>query len=433
MKHPLLALANENNLNSDDLRRSLNPAKATTANTKDNPRKLSDGGGLYLLVLPKGKDGKCRRLWRYKYRINGVEGLYAIGAMPEIGLADARRIHRAARWLVERGIHPRDYAKEKRASDEVERLRGQANTFAVICENWTARDAAKLAPSSIAQRNRELKNDVLPVLAAKPIAEITKSQLTNLLQKIETRAPEVARNVRQYLTGIFEYAIDAGLVTGSPVPGRKILKPRNQKPHAALSLAEVGKFLRAVDAAGCNPQTRIAIWLLLLTAVRKSELINAEWKEFDLDKGEWSIPAGRMKMREAHWVPLSKQAVKLLRELHQHSSGDLLFPNIRDPRRPMAGRSLNALLERIGYLEQAKPHGFRSVFSTHANSTGCNPDVIEKCLAHKHKDMIRAKYNRNEYRNEQAEVMQHWANVVTQWFRGAEVVPIGKKKRQTAN
>lgn len=424
MKHPLLSLASKERLHDDAMRRPLNPAKAATATTKEKPRKLADGGGLYLLVQPKGRDGKLRRLWRYKYRINGREGLYAIGAQPEIGLADARQIHRAARWLVERGIHPAHYVREERARLDAEHLRSKANTFTAVCDKWLSRDEGKLAPASMVQRRRELKSDVLPDLEARPITEIRKDELTKLLHKIEARAPEVARNVRHYLAGIFDYAIEAGLVSGSPVPGAKVLKPRNQKPHAALPLGGVGEFLKAVDAAGCNSQTRIALRLLLLTAVRKTELLSAKWDEFDLDKAEWNVPAGRMKMREAHWVPLSGQAVELLRELRQYSTGDLLFPNVRNPRKPMAGRSLNALLGRLDYLEHVKPHGFRSMFSTYFNGAGWNPDVIEKCLAHRHKDVIRAKYNRAEYRKEQCDAMQQWADVIDGLATGTKITPI---------
>lgn len=426
MKHPLLILADKERL-KDELGRSLNPAKVSAGKAKGKPHKLADGGGLFLLVMPKER-AKARKFWRYKYRIQGREGLFALGTFPEIGLADARRIHLAARWLVERGIPPAQYVKEERARYEVERQAKETNTFRHVCEQWLARDVEKLAPSTKTQRKRELDKDVLPPLGGREIGSIRKDELTSLLHKIQGRAPEVARNVRQYLAGIFDYAIDAGLVSGSPVPGRKVLAPRSQKPHPALPLARVGKLIEAVEASGCNPQTRIAARLLMLTAVRKSELINAKWDEFDLDKSEWNIPAGRTKMRKPHWVPLSHQAVELLRELRTFSTGELLFPNIRNPRKPMATRSLNALLGRLGFLAEAKPHGFRAMFSTYCNGAGWNPDVIEKCLGHNPKDTIRAKYNRHEYRDEQRKLVQHWANTLEAISTGAKVLPIGQHR-----
>lgn len=431
MNHPLIALAKRERLQDDALRRSLNAAKVTSATTKEKPRKLADGGGLYLLVLPKGRDGRPRRLWRYKYRINGREGLYAIGALPEISLADARLIHRAARWLVERGVPPARYAKDEYARLEQETARRKVNTFAALCDTWLERDSGTLAPPSMAQRRRELKNDVLPVLGPKQIGDIRKSELAELLIKVEARAPEVARNIRHYLQGIFSYAEEQGLINGSPVPGPKILKPRQQKPHAALTTEKAGAFLRTIETAGMNPQTRIAMRLLLLTVVRKQELLSAQWNEFDLDNCEWNIPAGRMKMREDHWVPLSRQAVKLLRELKKHPHRELLFPNVRNPQRPMTGNAINAVFCRLGYLGEAKPHGMRAMFSTYANAAGWNPDVIEKCLAHRHKDVIRAKYNRHEYRAEQREILQRWADQLDRWQQGktANVVSIKRKKR----
>lgn len=426
MRHPLLLLVEKESLAKDDLARALNPAKVANSRSKPKPYKLGDAGGLFLYVLPKGQDGKPRRLWRYKYRIHGKEGLYAIGSYPEISLADARQIHRAARWLVERDIHPAQYARDTREQDKAEHARKKANTFTAVCEKWLALDEAKISAKSMKQRRREIEKDLTPVLGEKPISAISKEELANLLAKIQARAPEVARNLRNYLAWIYDYAIDAGLVAGSPVPGSKILPKRDQQPHAALSIERAGDLLRAIETANCDEKTRIAILLLLLTAARKSELVEAKWDEFNMDKAEWQIPAERMKMRKPHWVPLSAQAVELLRKLRELSTGDLLFPNVRDPRKPMATRSINALMGRLGFLEEAKPHGFRSMFSTYFNGAGWNPDVIEKCLAHKPKDAIRAKYNRHEYRKEQRQLLQHWADTLGALQEGAKVVPIKK-------
>lgn len=431
MRHPLLLLAEKEKLHKDDFARSLSSTtvdkpKPGKKNNVKPPYKLGDAGGLFLYVLPKGKDGKLRRLWRYKYRIDGKEGLYAIGSYPEIGLADARQIHRAARWLVARGKHPSEYASEQRKHEIAEHARRKANTFAAVCEKWLALDAGKISDKSMKQRRREIEKDLTPELGEKPITGIRKDELAELLAKTQTRAPEVARNLRNYLAWIFDYAIDAGLVAGSPVPGSKILPKRDQQPHAALSIERAGDLLRAIEAASCDEKTRIAILLLMLTAVRKSELIEAKWNEFNLDKAEWHIPAERMKMRDPHWVPLSAQAVELLRKLQEISEGDILFPNVRDPHRPMATRSINALMGRLGFLEEAKPHGFRSTFSTYFNGAGWNPDVIEKCLAHKPKDAIRAKYNRADYRKDQRQLLQHWADTLSALQDGAKIVPIKK-------
>lgn len=429
-KHPLLILADEKKP-EDNLTRSLNAASVKAARAKDQPRKLSDGGGLFLFIPPKNSASKPRKskpskLWRYKYRVHGREGLFAIGSFPEIELSDARKIHRAARHLVARGIHPAHYVKEQRRHLDTEEQRQKKGTLAAVCAQWLERDQDKLAPGSMAQRQRELNNNVLPVLGGRQIGQIRKDELTAHLLKIEKRAPEVARNVRFYLSGIFDYAMDAGLIAGSPVPGVKVLRPRNQQPHPAMAPGKIKDFLGKMDVSGCNRQTAIAVRLLILTAVRKHELLHARKSEFDLAAGEWNVPAGRMKMRRAHWVPLSHQAVNLLRELFTLSDGELLFPNARDPRKPMSGNALNALLGRLGYLKEAKPHGFRAMFSTFYNEAGWNPDVVERFLAHQSKDKTRAKYDRSEHRDEQRKLAQHWANTLDAIAAGADVVPIRK-------
>ena len=290
MIHPLLVLAEEQYLHTDALARALKPATVAKPKHQAKPYKLADGGGLFLLVLPKGNDGQRSRLWRYKYRVDGKEGLYALGAYPEISLADARKMHRAARWLVERGKHPLQYVEEAKQYQAQQAARKAANTFRVVCESWLSRDK-KSSPRTIAQRRRELEKDVFPRMGDKAIADIRKEELKELLEAVQERAPEVARNIRNYLTGIFDYAMDAHLVTGSPVPGPKVLNTRDQVPHPALPVARAGEFLRALDAASCTEQVRIAMRLLVLTVVRKSELIEARWDEFDLEKGEWNIPA----------------------------------------------------------------------------------------------------------------------------------------------
>ena len=220
------------------------------------------------------------------------------------------RVRSAARpagwWSAVYTIHPAHYVRDEVERMEAAQRRQAANTFGAVCEQWLRRDEAKLASGTMKQRRRELDTDVLPSLGSRPIVGLRKDELTKLLQTIEQRAPEVARNVRQYLAGLFDYAVEAGLIAGSPVPGPKALKPRNQKPHAALPIDRVGDFLRVVDADSCTLQTRIAVRLLLMTAVRKQELIAAKWEEFDLERGEWQIPPQRMKVREPHWVPLSQ-------------------------------------------------------------------------------------------------------------------------------
>ena len=196
----------------------------------------------------------------------------------------------------------------------------------------------------------------------------------------------------------------------SPV---RVMKKRTQTNHPALSEKQIGAFLRTLDGSGrINEETRIAMLLVLLTACRKAEVIEGQWDEVNLEGAQWEIPAERMKAKRAHWIPLSTQAVALLTRLRElvPANREHLFPNRVDPRRPMANRSLNALMERLGFSGEGTPHGMRASFSTHFNSLGGNIDVIEHCLAHVPANAVRAAYNRHAYQDERRAMLQQWAD-----------------------
>lgn len=381
-----------------------------SAKPAERAYKLADTGGLFVLVQPNGS-----KLWRYKFRLDGVEGLQALGAFPEVSLADARVAHAESRKLVAKGIHPvqaRREERESRAQAELHRVKG---SFGAVCADWNKATSADLRPATVQQRNREIEKDLMPRFRDRPISKITRLELTAALKEVEARAPEVARNVRNYLWGIFEHAIDSGLIEDNPVPPVRVLRKRNQENHPALSPELLGEFLRKLDAFDTiHEQTRIAMLLVVLTACRKSEVIGGKWSEVDLDTAEWEIPAKRMKAGRAHWVPLSRQAVKLIRDLRAiaEEGSVYMFPNRRDPDRPMADRSLNALMERLGFSGDGTPHGMRATFSTHFNASGANIDVIENCLAHVPANRVRAAYNRHAYRVERREMLQAWADQV---------------------
>lgn len=389
---------------ADNIARLLKDADVRNAKPGDKPYKRKDGGGLFLLVQPNGS-----KLWRYKFRLHGKEGLLAIGSYPDISLAKARELHRSARTMVAAGENPVHARRAEREQVAQELLRQQAGAFVTVLDGWRAITDPDLSPLSIRQREREIRKYLLPAFKGRTIQSVTRAELAALLKRVEARAPEVARNLRNYLSGIMEHAIGLGLVDANPVPPTRILRRRAQVSHAALDAERLPDFLRTVSQASINPETRIAMQLVILTACRKSEVCGARWDEFDLEAGEWTIPAERMKARREHWVPLSRQAVELLRDLRRLSSGTLLFPNRRDPDRPIAERTLNAVLQRNGYHGETI-HGFRSVFSTHFNEAGANPDVIERCLAHAPRDKVRAVYNRHQYQAERRELLQRWAD-----------------------
>jgi len=388
----------------------LTTLKIKSARPAERAYKLADAGGLFLLVQPNGS-----KLWRYKFRLSGIEGLHALGSYPEVSLADARHEHTEARKLVAKGVHPvqaRRQAREQQIRAELHRVKG---SFAAVAKAWNAATGAGLRPTTIEQRDREIEKDLMPQFKDRAITGLTRLELTAALKRVELRAPEVARNLRNYLWGIFEYAIDSGLLEDNPVPPVRVLRKRNQANHPALSAELLGEFLRKLDAiTTINEQTRIAMMLVVLTACRKAEVTGARWSEFDLEAAEWEVPAERMKAGRAHWVPLSRQAIRLIKALRSvvPAASEYLFPNRVDPKRPMADRSLNALMERLGFSGDGTPHGMRAAFSTHFNSTGANVDVIEHCLAHVPNNRVRAAYNRHAYQAERRELLQAWANQV---------------------
>ena len=353
------------------------------------------------------------KLWRYKFRLGGVEGLDALGRFPEVTLAQARQAHGESRRLVAQGINPVLARKDRKQALIQANLAREKGSFAAVAADWAAATAHGLRPATLKQREREMRNDLLPKLKARQIKDINRVEITTLLKAVEKRAPEVARNLRNYLWSIFEYAIDSGLISANPVPSIRILKKRDQKNHPALSPDQIGEFLRKLDErALLEEQTRIAMLLVTLTTCRKAEIIGGKWEEINLEAGEWEIPGERMKKGRTHWVPLSKQAIGLLRQLRKLTPANqvLLFPNRRDPRRPMANRSLNAVMERLGYSGEGTPHGMRSAFSTHFNGLNANADVIELCLAHAPMGKTRAAYNRHLYKEERRKMLQDWAD-----------------------
>ena len=327
--------------------------------------------------------------------------MLALGRYPDVSLKRARELHQEARKLVASGISPVHHKQQEKLS-----------TFGAVASTWQEVTNGRLRASTVAQREREIKNDLLPKLRSRPIDSITRIELTRHLQVVEKRAPETARNLRTHLNGIFEHAIDIGLISANPTPPRRVLQSRQSKHHLALPAERTGNFLRALDNSRVNAETRIAMLLVLLTAARKDEVISSKWDEIDLKAKSWTIPASRMKTKREHWIPLSSQAIELLKKLRELVPDECehLFPNRVDPRRPMANRSLNAVLDRLGYGGESTPHGMRAAFSTHFNKMGANIDVIEQCLAHVPANKVRAAYNRHAYQEERREMLQAWAD-----------------------
>lgn len=378
------------------------------AKPENKAYKLPDTGGLFLLVQPNGA-----KLWRYRFWLHEKEGMMALGRYDEVSLSDARERLAQARKLVANGINPVHSQQQAKIKATQDQQRSALGTFGAVCQSWRELTDKELRPASIRQRGREVENDLLPTLRARHVESVTRLELTALLRSVEKRgAPEVAKNLRTYLFGIFEHAIDSGLLQSNPTPPRRLMQPRRQESHAALPEKRIGAFLRALEASSVNLETRTAMMLVLYSISRKEEAIGAKRSEFDLDAALWVIPPERMKAGREHVVPLPHQAVAMLRELFaaQAPERDHAFPNRRDPLRSMANRSLNAVLDRLGFGGEATVHGFRSVFSTRYNAKEVNPDVIEACLAHVHGNAVRRAYNRAVYLEQRRELLQDWAD-----------------------
>lgn len=412
-------------------------------NTKpgQKPIKLTDGGGLYLEVRPTGA-----KLWRYRYRIAGKENVFAAGEYAQVPsgetkeqtlarrnagmltLAEARVRREEWRALVKQGIHPAHNRQAARMANHAE----NANTFEAVAREWIAKKKPGWTPYYLRQVERFHDTDVFPFIGNLPIRNVTAAHLLEIVRRIEGRGAEtVALLVRQWASAIFRYAVATLRADTDPAAALKgaIHRPKVQH-HKPLSRDQVADFVKALDSYGGYRTTVIALRLMLLTFVRTVELRAAHWAEIDLDRAEWRIPAERMKMREPHIVPLSRQAVELLRELHTHTGGrSFLFPNYRNPKTCMTATTLNRALERMGFNGKDSigfsAHGFRATASTMLNELSFRSEVIERQLAHAERNKVRASYNQGEYMEERRAMMQQWANLTDEMAKSdSKVTPI---------
>jgi integrase len=382
----------------------LSDSKVRNAKSKPKPYKISDGDGLFLVVTPAGS-----KYWRLRYFFAGREKLLALGVYPEISLADARDRRAQARRLIANGIDPGDARKEAR------RVANQksANTFEAVAREWIEKRSHEWAPITVEVKLKRLESHVFRKLGDRPVANITPPEVLAMLRSIEERGTlETARRAMQICGQIFMYAIATGRAERNPVPDlRGALKTPVIKHRAYLTESDLPDYLTKLEAYDGDPQTKLALRLLLLTFVRNIELRAAQWIEIDLKKAEWRIAAARMKMKELHLVPLSRQAIALLREL-EHLSGhrQYIFPNLHNPAGFMSENTVLYALYRMGYHSRATGHGFRSTASTILNEHGFRADVIERQLAHSERNNVRAAYNHAQYLAERREMMQWWAD-----------------------
>lgn len=388
------------------------------------PTKLFDGRGLFLLVSPNG--GKW---WRLKYRFNNKEKLLSLGTYPDVSLKEARQRREDARRELASGNDP----SAVKTRQKIESLNDAASTFATVADEWLSKRPKDLAVSTVTKYRSILKNDLLPWLGKRPLKEITTPEVLRVIRRIESRgANELAHRAMWLARKVFQYAISEGRLTLNPASNlTDALEPVVVKHHAAITdPQQVAELLWAIDGYTGTFAVKCAIQLAPLLFVRPGELRQAEWVEIDLDKAEWNIPAERMKMRLPHLVPLSTQAVSILRELHPLTGhGRFVFPSMRTSARAMSDNTVNAALRRLGYsTDEMTGHGFRAMARTILDEVmGMRPDFIEHQMAHAVKDPNGRAYNRTSHLDERKKMMQLWSDYLDKLKMGADIVPINSK------
>jgi integrase len=405
----------------------LTELQVSKAKPKEKQVTLFDGGGLFILITPSG--GK---LWRFKYRFEGKEKLLAFGTYPEISLADARQRREEARKHLAHGIDPSAIKKAQKFSPD-----NDANSFEVVAREWHGKFKESWSPSHAHTTITRLERDIFPWMGKRPISEIEPTDVLSVLQRIESRgAGETARRMKIVCGQVFRYAVATGRAKRDQTVDLKgALKPVISKHMAALTdPKEVAPLLRAIDDYKGSFVVKCALQLAALFFVRPGELRAAEWSEIDLETAEWNIPVERMKLSlkakqerkgKSHLVPLSSQAITILKELKPLTGHrKYVFPSPRSPLRPMSDNAVLSALRRMGFAkDEMSGHGFRAMARTILDEVlQVRPDFIEHQLAHAVRDPNGRAYNRTAHLAERRKMMQTWADYLDKLKKGANVI-----------
>ena len=402
----------------------LTNTRIKAAKPRSGNYKMADGGGMYLLVKKNG-----HKYWRLDYRFRGKRKTLALGVYPQISLKDAREKCRQAKLHLDDNRDPSEVRKEEKQAKQID-------DFEAVARQWWEHNKDTWTPRHAARVLRRLENNAFQNLGYLYIDEITPKRVIATIRKIEARgALDVANRVKQAIHAICRFAIQQGIATSNPAGDLGgIVKQRKVQHWASLPREELPQFLKEMESYSDRGRmlTQRAIKLLLLTFVRSGELRGAKWEEFDLDDKVWRVPAGRMKMRNEHLVPLSRQALELIELLHGMTGKyDLVFPSERDRSREMSDNTMRRAIFKLGYdgtvngKSKAVPHGFRATASSILNESGFNPDAIERQLAHKERNSVRAAYTYHaRYLDERRTMMQWWADYLDEMRVSGKVIPI---------
>jgi integrase len=410
----------------------LTAVEVRNAKPKEKPYKIADGNGLHLYITPGGK-----KSWRYRYRFAGAETVMVLGEYPESSLEAARDLRAEAKRLLKSGKNPTEERRlQKQAATEAKEAERALteNSFETIALEWYEHQVARWTDAHANTTLTIFKRNIFPILGEVPIDQVTPPMVLQILREVESRgALEIAAKSLQRMTAVFRYAIQTGRATYNPAAEmRGVLKARKVQHHPMIQPDDLPAFLQTLSRGDIHTTTKLAIQFTILTAARSGEVRGATWNEVDLERKMWTVPAERMKMRSLHIVPLSTQAIAILNRMKiLYGDNGLVFPGIHTPAKPISENTMLYALYRIGYHSKATMHGFRALFSTIANESGFNPDAIERQLAHREKNAVRAAYHRSEYIADRIKMMQWWADHLQHVEYGAEIIPIGRQA--TAN
>ena len=393
---------------------NLSAIQVKSAKPQDKDYKLFDGEGLFLLVKKSGK-----KSWRVKYRFLNKEKLYTIGDFPVFSLQDAREEKLKLKRLIADGVDP----VANRHKQRQETLVNSENTFEAIAREWHENKRTSWTEKYANQILIRLEDNIFPSLGNTPIKDIEPPLLLDVIRKIEKRgALEVAKRQLQKCGEIFRYAIATGRAVRDPSNDiKEALKPKKSGHFASIKVEELPEFLNVLKSnkARLYPTTQRALWLMLFTFVRTSELINAKWAEIDFERKFWVIPAERMKMRVEHVVPLSDQAVVLLKEQQtEFGHREHVFPSPIRPKNAISNNAILTALRRMGYQGKMTGHGFRSLaMGCIKQELGYRHEVVDRQLAHMPRSKIDRAYDRADFLQERIKMMQDWADYIEKMGR----------------
>ncbi|RQQ15538.1 DUF4102 domain-containing protein [Burkholderia stagnalis] len=399
---------------------ALTDLKVRTAKPTEKQQKLYDGGGLLLLITPAG--GKR---WIFKYRSDGKEKSLALGVYPDVALVDARKRRDAAREKLAAGVDP---SEAKKADKRAAKL-AAANSFEAVAREWFETQRDGWSETYGGKVINCLEIDVFPRIGMRPIASIEAPEILEIVRTVESRGVrETAKRVLQRSRAVFQYGIMTGRCSRNPaadIDAETVLKKGPGVQHMArVKATEIPQLMRDIDEYQGDLVTRLALRFMALTFVRTMEMIRAEWSEFNDAAAEWRIPAERMKMRDPHIVPLSRQALDVLAELRQiNSQHRFVFYSVQG-RGPISNNTMLYALYRMGYKSRMTGHGFRGLAATALRELGYSRDVVERQMAHAERNQVTAAYVHAEYLPERRKMMQAWGDHLDQLKYGADVIPI---------